>query len=449
MKLLPSPPNAGSTTPLLILVGVTIGTGIGGGISGMVLALVLHFIQHVAYGYSLNAVISPESFLQGVTAAAPARRVLALLICGVVAGAGWWAVFRLGRPLVSISKAIKADDPRMPVITTMAHALLQIITVGLGSPLGREVAPREAAAAFAGWLSHRAGLTAQECRVMVACGAGAGLAAVYNVPLGGALFVLEVLMGTFTASVAIPALVTSVIAAVVSWIGLGDEAQYTVPHFSISYGLVIWSIVMGPVLGFLAYWFSRAAAAARAQAPRGWLLLPCCVLALGVLGVFAIRYPQLLGNGKGPIQLGFDNDLGVPLAAVLLLLKLLAAVGVLRAGAKGGLLTPGMTLGALVAIVTGGLWNLVCPAVPLGAFAVVGAAGFLASSMKMPITTIALVAEFTRLDHDFLVPVLFVVAGSAAALRLCVRRYDASPLVEDRVMAPAVLADSDHPVPAT
>src|SRR5262249_37822963 len=71
-------------------------TGVMAGVSGMLLGLLLHFVQHVAYGYSLDAVVSPESFLQGVTAAPPNRRVTALTICGAVAGIGWWAVYRFG-----------------------------------------------------------------------------------------------------------------------------------------------------------------------------------------------------------------------------------------------------------------------------------------------------------------------------------------------------------------
>ena len=114
-----------------------------------------------------------------------------------MAGLGWWALYRFGRPLVSIRQAVKSDDPRMPLVSTTVHALLQIVTVALGSPLGREVAPREIGSALAGWLSRRAGLSVAQSRIMVACGAGAGLAAVYNVPLGGAVFVLEVLLGTF------------------------------------------------------------------------------------------------------------------------------------------------------------------------------------------------------------------------------------------------------------
>jgi H+/Cl- antiporter ClcA len=408
---------------------VTVCVGVVAGVGGMCLGLLLHFIQHAAYGYSMHRLLSTQSFLEGVTNSTPERRMEALLVCGVIAGVGWWAMHRFAKPLISVDKALKSDDPRTPMVATVVNALLQIITVALGSPLGREGAPREVGATLAGWLSHRIGLTPQESRVMVACGAGAGLAAVYNVPLSGTLFVLEVLLGTFTTSAAIPALLTSVIAATVAWIGLGNDAQYTVPTFELSDSLMAWSILIGPIFGFAAYGFSRLVNVARSHAPRDWTLLPSCLLAFALIGVAAMFYPQLLGNGKGPIQLGFNDSVSLQLAAILLILKALAMLLTLRAGAGGGLLTPGMSLGAMLAIVAGGLWNHVFPIVPLGAYAIVGAAAFLAASMRMPVTAIVLAVELTRVDHDYLFPVVFAVAGSSAALRICIRRFDTAHTV--------------------
>jgi H+/Cl- antiporter ClcA len=411
-------------TAMPILMAVTVCVGVIAGVGGMCLGLLLHFIQHAAYGYSMHRLLSTQSFLQGVTNSTPERRMEALLGGGVIAGLGWWMLYRFGKPLVGVNKALKSDDPRTPPVSTLVNALLQIVTVGLGSPLGREGAPREAGATFAGWLSHRIGLTPQESRVMVACGAGAGLAAVYNVPLSGTLFALEVLLGTFATAAAIPALLTSVIAATVAWIGLGNDAQYTVPTFELSDSLMSWSILIGPIFGFAAYGFSRLVDSARIRAPHDWRLLPTCLLAFFLIGLAAAFYPQLLGNGKGPIQLGFNDGVPLQLAAILLVLKTLAMLICLRAGAEGGLLTPGMSLGAMLAIVAGGLWNHVFPPVPLGAYAVVGAAAFLAASMRMPITAIVLAVELTRVDHDYLFPVVFAVAGSSAALRICIRRFD-------------------------
>lgn len=403
---------------------VTVLTGIGAGFGGMLLALLLHAIQHVAYGYSLSHVVGTQSFLAGVTLADPLRRLAVLVVCGLVAGGGWWALYRYGRPLVSIRRAVRAADPRMPFVSTTVHALLQIVTVALGSPLGREVAPREIGSLLAGQLAHRAGLTSADCRLMVACGAGAGLAAVYNVPLGGAVFVLEVLLGTFELRALVVAVVTSAIAAAVAWIGLGNEHQYTVPAFVLSTPLVAWSIVCGPLFGFAAYGFVRLTTRARADAPKGRLLPVLALVNFAVIGVLAMGFPQLLGNGKGPASLGFDGTLTIGVAATLLVLKVLIEAGSLRAGAEGGLLTPGLANGALLGVVLGGLWGLVWPGASIGGCALIGATAFLAASMQMPITAVVLLLEFTRVNHDSLVPMLLAVAGSLVAYRFAQQRAE-------------------------
>ncbi len=403
----------------LTLAVVVVMVGIAAGLGGMALGLLLHLVQHVAYNYGLHAIHGHESFLEGVSASSSVRRVLVLSVCGVVAGLGWWALYRFGSPLVSIRKAVTGNGPRMPFLATVIHDLLQIVTVALGSPLGRETAPRELGAVLATWLSDRAALPPETSRIMIACGAGAGLAAVYNVPLGGALFTLEVLLGTFSLPALIPALATSVIAAMVAWIGLGNASQYSVPSLGISPSLVVWSIVMGPVFGFAAYWFVRATKAARTHAPKDWQLPLLCVAVFPIIGLLAIPYPQLLGNGRGLAQAGFDSSLGFELAAVLLLFRVFVTIGVLRAGAAGGILTPSLTIGGLLAIVSGGLWSLVWPDVSPGAFAVVGSAAFLASSMQMPFTAIVLILEFTRVGHDFMFPIALAVAGSISIYSLC------------------------------
>ncbi|ABI89300.1 chloride channel protein [Burkholderia ambifaria] len=422
----PSAPasSSPSASPFARMAVVTVLTGIGAGFGGMLLALLLHAIQHVAYGYSLSHVVGTQSFLTGVTQADPLRRLAVLVVCGLVAGGGWWALYRYGRPLVSIRRAVRAADPRMPVVSTTVHALLQIVTVALGSPLGREVAPREIGSLLAGQLAHRAGLTSADCRLMVACGAGAGLAAVYNVPLGGAVFVLEVLLGTFELRALVAAVVTSAIAAAVAWIGLGNEHQYTVPAFVLSTPLVAWSIVCGPLFGFAAYGFVRLTTRARADAPKGRLLPVLALVNFAVIGVLAMRFPQLLGNGKGPASLGFDGTLTIGVAATLLVLKVLIEAGSLRAGAEGGLLTPGLANGALLGVVLGGLWGLVWPGASIGGCALIGATAFLAASMQMPITAVVLLLEFTRVNHDSLVPMLLAVAGSLVAYRFAQQRAE-------------------------
>lgn len=402
------------TTYYLKFTFAVILTGIAAGLAGLLLSLLLHLVQHWAFGYSLEKIISTESFLQGVRASAPWRRVLALALCGLVVGIGWWLLFRYGKKLVSIEKALSADSPRMPIIATLTNAILQIISVGLGSPLGREVAPREAGASLGSWFAIKLGLASADSRIVLACGAGAGLAAVYNVPLAGALFTLEVLLMTVRWPCVIAAFVTSTTAAIIAWIGLGNEHQYHIGPLVLSYSLVVWAILVGPILGTVAFYFVQLTNAAKAKAPKSWRIIPVAFINFLFIGCLAIPFPELLGNGKGPLQLGFDGSLSLGLIAILLVIRFIITISSLRVGAKGGLLTPGLMFGALLAILLGSGWNLCFPPVAISAFAVVGATAFLAASMKMPITAIVLMVELTHTSHDSLIPMLFAVIGAVS-----------------------------------
>ena len=418
----------------LILVLVTVAIGVASGLGGMALALLLRLVQHIAYGHGLHTIFGRVSFLQEVTSASDLRRFLALCSCGAVAGIGWWFLYRFGTPLVSIRQAVQ-EGSHMPFWATLTHAILQIVTVGLGSPLGREVAPRELGSAMATKLSARANLTPEYARIMIACGAGAGLAAVYNVPLGGTLFTLEVLLGTFSLPASMAALGTCVIATLVAWLGLGHGLQYSLPPIAVSPSFIVWSLLVGPMIGAAAYLFVHVTDAARARAPKDWRLAVWCSLVFPIIGLLAIPFPQLIGNGKGLAQAGFDNEVGLALASTLLLLRGVVLVASLRAGAEGGLLTPGLSIGALIGIILGSFWNHIWPTVFLADFAIVGGAAFLASSMKMPLTAIVLTVEFTGIGQAFLVPLSLAVAGSVSILYLC-RAY-----ADRRMRTPAAIRD--------
>jgi len=398
-------PNATPSWALRLLV-VTLLVGVGSGISGLLVSVLLHGLEHLAYGYSSG------TFLDGVVAASPTRRVIALGVAGVVGAVGWWALRRWGRPVVSVESSVAGD--RMPWLATLANAGLQIVIVGLGASIGREVAPRELGSLAAGWLSDRAGLTARERRILVACGAGAGLAAVYNVPLGGAVFAVEILLAELTLATALPALATSAIATLVAQLAVPSGPLYLVPHLAPTPTLVVWSVIIGPVAGFAALGFVGATRFALAHRVSGnWILLvmPAAFLAVGLL---SIPFPAILGNGRALGQVAFDGSAPLLLMAALLVAKALATTATIYSGAAGGTLTPSLALGAALGAVLGGAWSLIWPGSPVVAFAFVAAAAFLATSMRAPVTALVLVVEFTGQGLTLLVPTLLAVAGSLA-----------------------------------
>ncbi|MEU9031189.1 chloride channel protein [Streptomyces sp. NPDC048383] len=394
--------------------------GVGAGACGALLLLILRTVQHLAFGYAQGP------FLEGVEAASAWRRVVVTASAGVVAGAGWWLLQRYGRPRVEIRQALRMERPRMPALTTAVHALLQVVTVGLGSPLGREVAPREAAALLATGVTRRAGLSPSQSRVLVACAAGAGLAAVYDVPLGGALFTLEVLLGSWAIGAVAPAVLTAALASLIVRVAVPDGQAYQLPELPFSGSLLLWAVLAGPLVGACAYGFSRLTAASSARAPRGSALLVTAPAAFLCLGLLAVPFPQLLGNGKGPAEVAFTAEPSLALAAVLLVLRTVVVALCLRGGAYGGLLTPSFANGALLGIVAGRLWELLWPGTVLGAYAVVAAGAFLAVSQRMPITAIVLALEFTGAPREAVLPLLLAVAGASGTAAL-LRRHWARP----------------------
>ncbi len=108
-------------------------------------------------------------------------------------------------------------------------------------------------------------LLEDETRTLIACGAGAGLAAVYNVPLAGALFSLEVMLLSFSWEKTLAAIMTSAIAAWTATLGLGDESQYHFVSSALPHTFLWWAILAGPILGTGA-WLFRKATSARVHA---------------------------------------------------------------------------------------------------------------------------------------------------------------------------------------
>jgi CIC family chloride channel protein len=265
-------------------------------------------------------------------------------------------------------------------------------------------------------------VTQRERRILVACGAGAGLAAVYDVPLAGAVFAIEVLLAELSIATVLPALATSAIAALVARLVTSASPLYDVPHLTLSPSLLVWSIVAGPVVGFGALGFMLLAKWAGDHRPKGWVILVGMPAVFTAVGVLSIWFPEILGNGRALAQLGFTGTAPLLFIAGVVVVKTAATIGTIGAGAAGGTLTPSLALGAGMGAVLGGSWLLIWPGSSISAFAFVAAAAFLASSMKAPLTALVLVLEFTGQGTTLLVPTLLAIGGSVAITYMVGRR---------------------------
>ena len=396
---------------MLVRFGVAVAlTGLGAGVGGAALTLLLHLVQHFAFGYTEN------TFLIGVERASGVRRILVMAGAGFVAGTGWWALRRYAARVPRVHDAIGDERVRLPLLPVTLDAALQIVVVALGASLGREGAPRQLGAALGAWIAEHAGLRADQRRILLACGAGAGLAAVYNVPLGGGLFTLEVLLASLRMRAIVCAFATSVIATLVAWIVLSNRPTYTVVPASLSATIVVWSVLAAPLLAVAGLGFMRFTTWAARHRPPGWRLPFSTVVVFSLLGALSVAYPQLLGNGKGPAQIAFDGRLSWATLIALVLLKPLVTAACLRSGAVGGRLTPAVATGALLGAGMGKAWLLIWPGAHVGHFAIVAAAAFVAVTLKAPITALVLVLEFTHAGLALLLPMMLAV-GIATLIR--------------------------------
>ncbi|HLJ04301.1 MAG TPA: chloride channel protein [Solirubrobacteraceae bacterium] len=393
--------------------GLIVALGLGTGILASALMGLLRLSEHLAYGYRKGP------YLDGLQVGPGWRHVVVLLVAAVIVAAGLRGLGRLpaggGR---EVSEALWLRRGRLGFVPSLARGALSIVTVGMGVSLGREAGPQLAGAATASRLADWADLPLWQRRLLVAAGAGSGFAAVYNVPLGGTLLALEVMLGSLALPLVLPVLVTAVIATAVGWITLGTGPTYHVPSYSFSPSHLLWAALAGPLIGLAAVaWSWMIAWAHRLRPPAGWPRLAAPVVVFAGLGLLSIPYPQLLGNGKNVVQLAVVGGMSVGLLAVLCALKPLATVACLGSGSPGGLFTPTFTVGVLLAGVAGAGWSQLWPGHPLGSYALIGGGAFLAAAMQGPIAGTVLVLELTRNVDALMVPTLVAVAEATVVAR--------------------------------
>jgi chloride channel protein, CIC family len=416
-------------------------TGLGTGASAAALLLILQSVQHVmwpAEGLTL---------LDAATEAPPWRHILVLLGAGFLTGAGQLLLVRLtASNSIDITAAIWFSAGRLPTARTLGSAVLSVILVGMGASLGREGAPKQAGAVIANVLSDRASLSDEQRRLLVACGAGAGMAAAYGVPLGGALFALEVLRGMLALRLVLPALLTSVIATLTAWLVLPNAPTYVIPHFDNSVANLALALLVGPIAGLVSVAFVRTVAWADRNRPKRWRRLVAPILALGLLGLLSIPFPQLLGNGKDVAELVFTDQIPFTLLLMLLVLKPAVTLLCLGSGVPGGLFTPSLALGALLGAVVGHACLLVWPDVQPALVAIVGAGAVLAATTQGPISAVVLMMELTGGDRSFIAPLLLAVVIATLVSRLIEPRsiYDARLTDEEIAQRQALREPARH-----
>jgi len=391
-------------------------TGVATGLFGDLLMWILKTAEHGAFSYHSG------SFQDAVAAVGGLRRIGSLLVAGVIGALSWYLIRRyLKNEKSEIDEAVWNGDGDLSLRRSLLTSVVSEVVIGLGASIGREAAPKlmggASGSVVSGWLH----LTPAQKRLLVACGGGAGLAAVYNVPLGGAIFTAEVLYGSFALPVVFPALATSLIATVVAWIYLPTGATYVdIPNYRFSTSLMVWSLLAGVVIGLLAVFYVRLIAWVSFHRAKGAQILWVMPLAFLVVGVLGLWYPQLFGNGKDMAHEAFLGVGSIGLLFALFALKPLVTALTLGASAAGGVFTPFLSTGAVLGGFLGAAWIHLWPGTPVGAFALIGAAAMVGATMQAPLVGLVLVFELTHGGFSIMIPMM----AATVIATLLVRQID-------------------------
>lgn len=300
-----------------------------------------------------------------------------------------------------------AVRPRTPLIKAVASAL----TIGSGGVAGREGPTAQIAVGLGGIVARLGRLRGQERRILLLAAMAAGLAAMFQAPLGMAIFAVEILYSgmVFESEALIYTVVSAVTAYAVRGFASGWAPIFAVPPsltftpFELGGFLLLGVLagVFGAVLPTVFYrirdLFRRLPVAPHVKPAIGGLLV-------GLLGVWM---PSVLGTGYGWVELALAGQLGVATLLGLLFLKAPAMALTIGSGGSGGVFAPTITLGAILGAAVGALLGAALPeaSVSAPAFIVVGMAAVFAAAARTPISTLIMVAEMTG-GYGLIVPAM-------------------------------------------
>lgn len=395
---------------LVVAVGILVGVG-----AALLLEL-LSLLQHLAWG------AGGEDFLAGVEATPPLRRFLLLVFAGALVSL---VSLLVGQPLkghgtAGIIESIWAKSGRMALPRALLRGLVSIVVVAFGAPLGREGALLSTGGASASALAYRFRTTPEQARLLVACGASAGMAAAYNVPIGAALFGLEVLLGSFALELFGPIVVACVTATLVTRVLVGDQPTYLIPEYALNTPReMLLCLPFGILLGLASALYVRGINLPSTLVERApdWLAPYLPVVAMGAVGLAAWPLPQLLGNGYDVVNQALQGEVPLHLLVLLPFAKLLASSLCAGAGVPGGLFTPSLFYGALLGGALGWVAGELIPgAAPSGAYALLGMGAVLAGTTHAPVSAVLIIFELTG-DYRIILPLMLSCVVAAAVAR--------------------------------
>jgi len=381
---------------LLLLVAILIGVYSGLAVVGFRLAI--EWLRLMLLGSSLTPAFPRVPLVPAAAGLLVAAFVV--LLFPAVRGSG----------VNQTKAALYIYDGYISFRTVIGKFLTSAIAIGSGQSLGPEDPSLQIGAGLASALGRQLNLSREHMRYIAPIGAAAGLAAAFNSPITAVLFVIEEVIGRWTAGV-LGAVVLSAVASVVTeqWF-LGDEPLFRVPPYHLAHGAeLIAYAALGLIGGVISLVFVKSVAALRprlrALPPWTWYLQPA-IAGLFVGGI-GLRFPQVMGAGYEFIDQAMHDQYGWRVLLALCVLKVVTTTASFVSGTPGGLFAPTLFIGAMLGGGVCAIERLVAPGItgPIGAYALVGMGTLFAGIIRAPMTSVFMIVEVSG-NYSIILPVM-------------------------------------------
>lgn len=333
----------------------------------------------------------------------------------------WGMRMARGEHSTDYMEAIALRDGVIRTRSSLVKCASSLVTVASGGSIGREGSMVQLGAWLSSFIGRRLHLPVPRLRLLVACGAAASIAAVYNAPIAGSLFVAEIVLGSIAIESFGPLMLAAVISTLTARTLWAGSPLFAVPPFRL---VSVWELIpylgLGLLAGVVAPAFLRILRQseewfARSRLPVYWRL----TLGGGIVGAISIWVPQVWGNGYSVIHSILHTPWPWALVLLILVSKIVSTAATFGSGATGGVFTPTLFVGVALGSLYGRGVHVLAPhstALP-AAYALVGMGALLAGTTHAPLMAILMLFEMT-LDYDIILPLMLgCVTASYVARR--------------------------------
>jgi CIC family chloride channel protein len=343
----------------------------------------------------------------------PARLLLAPSLAGLVIAVLVIHVFPLARGsgVNQTKAALYIYNGYIPLKTAVGKFITAALAIGSGQSLGPEDPSLQIGASLASALGRRLHLSRDRMRLIAPVGAAAGLAAAFNAPISAVLFVIEEVIGRWTAGILGSVVLSAVSSVVVMRWFLGSESLFRIPPVELKRPSELLAYaVLGVVGGLASVAFSGGIVYLRPRLkalPRWTQYFQPAVAGLLIGLIAVLGAPQVMGAGYEYIDEAMHGQFTWQMLAILAGLKIVATLLSFASGTPGGMFAPTLFIGAMLGAAVGGAEHVFLPHLSSspGTYALVGMGVLFAGFLRAPMTSVFMVLEVSG-NYSIIVPVI-------------------------------------------